>query len=488
MIFSTPVFLFIFLPVFIILCFVFRKFAANLFLVVCSCLFYAWGEQKYVLLLIISILLNYLFSLLIDSAQRSKKQPGPGFWLGLAVALNLALLIVFKYTGFLADSWNLFAGFFNTNSLILSVPQLHFPLGISFFTFSAVSYLIDIYRKDAQFERNPLNAALYISFFPKLLAGPIVQYRQIKDQIKSRILSTDKLAYGIRRFIIGLGKKVLIANTLGGVADQIFAIPPDQLSTAVSWLGIICYTLQIYFDFSGYSDMAIGIAKMAGFDIAENFNYPYISQSIQEFWRRWHISLSNWFRDYLYIPLGGNRRAKARVFFNLFAVFLLCGLWHGAAKTFVIWGAWHGLFIALEHAGLGNYLKRIWPLFRHVYLLLVVVIGWVIFRSESLTYAAGYIRAMFGFSPGADPVPVLSVYLNSLVIITLLVAIAAALSIIPKIQTLKDKFLNASEIKTSRIFGFGLPVTELLFLGIVLIFSIMSMSGTLNNPFIYFQF
>jgi alginate O-acetyltransferase complex protein AlgI len=491
MIFSTPLFLFVFLPIFIIFCFIFKKSLRNLFLIVCSLLFYAWGEPKYVFLLIISIFANYLFSLLIDSSQHHQKRLNSRFWLGLALVVNLAFLGCFKYVGFLSDSWNLFTGILNLHLFSFPVPQWHFPLGISFFTFSAISYVVDIYRREAQFEKNPIYLALYISFFPKLLAGPIVQYRQMKDQMKNRSVSSEKLTYGIKRFVIGLAKKVLVANTLGGVADQIFALSPGQLTMATSWLGCICYTLQIYFDFAGYSDMAIGIAKMAGFDFFENFNYPYISQSIQEFWRRWHISLSNWFRDYLYIPLGGNRRARIRVYFNLMIVFLLCGLWHGAAKTFIVWGAWHGIFITLENAGFSRILKKTWALFRHLYLLFIVMIGWVIFRSDSLHFMVGYLKAMFGLSPGTAPTPALSQYINTQFILILFIAIAFSAPIVPQIYDLKDKLLIIfkKENSVSSIFmGLGWPVFEILLLSSLLVLSIMAISSSLNNPFIYFKF
>jgi len=491
MIFSSSVFLFIFLPIFMITVFSVGKRFRNLFLVIASLLFYAWGEPKYIFLLIISIFVNYLFSFFIDSSQRNEKQTRVRLWLSLALVFNLALLVGFKYTGFLASPWNWVGAFSGFSFIHLNVPQLPLPLGISFFTFSAISYLIDIYRKDAQHERNPIYVALYISFFPKLLAGPIVQYRQIKDQITNRSISTDKLAGGIQRFIVGLGGKVLIANTLGAAVDQIFAISPAQLTAPISWLGIICYTLQIYFDFSGYSHMAIGIGKMAGFDFPENFRYPYISQSIREFWQRWHISLSTWFRDYLYIPLGGNRRSSIRVYFNLMTVFMLCGLWHGAGKTFIVWGAWHGIFIVLEHAGFGNILKKIWSPLRHLYLLLIVIIGWVIFRSDSLHYAAGYLKAMFGLSPGNAPVLAVGSYLNSLVVLTLLVGIAISSPFIPKVNILKDNFINVIRSKKSRlyqVFGLSWSLGELLCLVVILVVSIMSLSGALNNPFIYFKF
>jgi len=380
------------------------------------------------------------------------------------------------------------AGF---SSIHLTLPLWHLPLGISFFTFSAISYLIDIYRGEVKFDRNPMNTALYISFFPKLLAGPIVQYRHMAEQIADRTITMDKAAGGIQSFVIGLGKKVLIANTLGTVADQIFAIPSNDLTTSLSWLGIVCYTLQIYFDFSGYSDMAIGIGRMAGFDFLENFNYPYISQSIREFWRRWHISLSTWFRDYLYIPLGGNRHKPARTYLNLMIVFFLCGLWHGAGWTFVVWGVWHGIFMSVEHTRFGDIIKRTWSPVRHVYALVVVMIGWVLFRSETFSYAVVYLKAMFGFASGNGLEYFAGMYVSRLVLFVLLVALIGAVPLFPTLTRLKDEIVQASQAKgriITDIVALSSPLVTLVFLGSVFVASAMSLSGASNNPFIYFRF
>ena len=336
-----------------------------------------------------------------------------------------------------------------------------------------------------------MNTALYISFFPKLLAGPIVQYRHMAEQIADRTITMDKAAGGIQSFVIGLGKKVLIANTLGTVADQIFAIPSNDLTTSLSWLGIVCYTLQIYFDFSGYSDMAIGIGRMAGFDFLENFNYPYISQSIREFWRRWHISLSTWFRDYLYIPLGGNRHKPARTYLNLMIVFFLCGLWHGAGWTFVVWGVWHGIFMSVEHTRFGDIIKRTWSPVRHVYALVVVMIGWVLFRSETFSYAVVYLKAMFGFASGNGLEYFAGMYVSRLVLFVLLVALIGAVPLFPTLTRLKDEIVQASQAKgriITDIVALSSPLVTLVFLGSVFVASAMSLSGASNNPFIYFRF
>ena len=490
MLFNSPVFLFLFLPLFLLAGFLIFKVGAfqkvrNLYLVLASLFFYAWGEPTYILVLIASIIGNYVFSLLINSASRFKRQTNARLWLGLAVACNLALLISFKYSHFLINTLN------SIHSSGLAFPQFPLPLGISFFTFSAISYLIDIYRKNALFERNPIYVTLYISFFPKLLAGPIVQYSQIKDQFKSPEIGLGMFSEGIQRFIVGLGKKVLIANTLSVVADQIFAVPSSQLTLGISWLGIVCYTLQIYFDFSGYSDMAIGLGKMAGFKFLENFNYPYISRSIQEFWRRWHISLSSWFRDYLYIPLGGNRGKPFRVYFNLFIVFLVCGMWHGAGWNFIVWGAWHGAFIVLEHSRFKNILNRLWSPLRHLYLLLIVMIGWVLFRSASLIYALNYLKAMCGLNSGDVSTYGLTGYLNNLTILILIIAIVISVPIFPKIADSKEKILAAFHEKGWHFlsaFEIGYSSIKYLSLGLVLSISFTFLSGTLSNPFIYFKF
>ena len=332
MVFSSATFLFAFLPVVLIGVLITPRAARNLFLLFMSLFFYAWGELYFVALMLVSIMMNYLVGGAIGRSGKGTETAR--LWLTVGIVINLALLGYFKYANFLVENWNLL-----TVQLGLEPfdhRDVHLPLGISFFTFQAMSYLIDVYRGDAEHDRNPINIALYIALFPQLIAGPIIRYHDVYQQIRTRSLSVDLAYSGLTRFICGLAKKLLIANPLGEVADQIFAINGNDLSTPVAWLGILCYSLQIYFDFSGYSDMAIGLGRMLGFRFLENFNYPYIASSVQAFWRRWHISLSNWFRDYLYIPLGGNRAGLFRTYCNLVIVFFLCGLWHGASWNFVI--------------------------------------------------------------------------------------------------------------------------------------------------------
>ena len=491
MLFSSPGFLFLFLPIFLIVYFLAGKRFRNPFLVAASLVFYAWGEPAYVLVLIGSIVLNHVFARFVFDALRNDHQERAKLFLALSVTANLALLIGFKYVDFLVATLNSGINLVGLGSTHITLSPVYLPLGISFFTFSAISYIVDLYREEVQFDRNPMNTALYISFFPKLLAGPIVQYRHIAGQITERTITLDKCATGVQRFIVGLGKKVLIANTLGVVADQIFNLPSTELTAGISWLGIVCYTLQIYFDFSGYSDMAIGIGKIAGFDFFENFNYPYISRSIREFWRRWHISLSTWFRDYLYIPLGGNRRKPLRIYLNIVCVFFFCGLWHGAGWTFVLWGLWHGAFVLLEHTKFGILIKRIWSPLRFVYALLVVMIGWAFFRSGSFSQATAYIEAMFGFGKGSELNYSASLYLNRLVIITLVAGLIGSLPLFPNLQRLKGIAGRALKDKSHTAVGIAdivFSLTILLFLGTIFGASVISLAGASNNPFIYFRF
>ena len=357
MVFASPFFLFLFLPLTLAAYALVPRGAKNAVLLVASFGFYVWGEGAYVALVLGSVLANWAFGLAISDAA----DPAAGRrWLAIAVTANLATLAVFKYGNF---------AFANVNALapVLGVPPVSvgaiaLPLGISFFTFHAISYVVDVYKNNARAERRLSDFALYIMLFPQLIAGPIIRWRDIAAQLGQHEQRQADVAYGVRRFVLGLGKKVLIANTLGQVADKIFNLPGGDLTTPLAWLGLACYTLQIYFDFSGYSDMAIGLMRMFGFRVLENFNYPYVARSIREFWRRWHISLSNWFRDYLYLPLGGNRRGTRRAYVNLVVVFVLCGLWHGASWPFVIWGMWHGLFLVAERAGVDRVLSRIGPL------------------------------------------------------------------------------------------------------------------------------
>lgn len=341
MVFSSLVFLFVFLPVILILYYISSNKYKNYLLLIASLFFYAWGEPTYVLIMILSIIVNYICGLLVEE---NKKTIIKKFGLILAIVFNILMLGVFKYSGFLVSNIN------NILNINLPLPKIALPLGISFFTFQAMSYVIDVYKKDAKVQRSILNLSLYISLFPQLVAGPIVRYQTIADQIDYREHNISKFGEGVNRFIIGLSKKVILSNSLGMLADAVFNTSVEDLTIISSWLGIIAYSLQIFFDFSGYSDMAIGLGKMFGFEFLENFNYPYISQSASEFWRRWHISLGSWFRDYVYFPLGGSRKGTLRTYINLFIVWFLTGFWHGASWTFIAWGLYFGVLIGMEKA------------------------------------------------------------------------------------------------------------------------------------------
>ena len=374
--------------------------ARNFWLLLMSLAFYAWGEISFIFLLLASTLMNYGLGLWVDRSRTTGGRKGA---IAVAVFVNIGLLAFFKYADFAVNLLNATLKLANLPGV--SAPHIPLPIGISFFTFHALSYVIDIYRRKAGAARNPMNVALYIFFFPQLIAGPILRWSSIGPQLAERTANLEKFADGVRRFTGGLAKKVLIANTLAVPADQIFSLPAQELSTPDAWLGILCYTLQIYFDFSGYSDMAVGMGKMFGFTFLENFQFPYHSQSIREFWRRWHISLSTWFRDYLYIPLGGNRGSEIRTGFNLIAVFFLCGLWHGASLTFVAWGLYHGFFLTLERTRFGNLVEKLPAWFRHLYALLVVMMGWVIFRADTFTVAGNYFHALAGSNPAPEAQP-----------------------------------------------------------------------------------
>ena len=401
MVFSTALFLFKFLPLVLAGYFLLPGLQRrNHWLLGMSLLFYAWGEPAYLALLLASTLINYGLGRWLESAGTPARRKTV---VTLAVAVNIGFLGFFKYVALVVTTLNALLQL--PGLPVLPVPTIALPIGISFFTFHALSYIIDVYRGKWRAARDPRDVALYIFFFPQLIAGPILRWHAIAPQLEQRSVNREQFADGIRRFVGGLAKKMIIANAVALPADQIFALPPGQLSPAVAWLGAACYTLQIYFDFSGYSDMAIGLGKMFGFAFMENFDFPYVAQSVRDFWRCWHISLSSWFRDYVYIPLGGNRVSAVRNHLNLLVVFFLCGLWHGANWTFVAWGLYHGLFLVLERTRWGGVVNQAPRPLRHAYTLLVVLFGWVLFRADSFTAATHYLAAMFGCTPVPRPNP-----------------------------------------------------------------------------------
>ncbi len=475
MVFSSTIFLFLFLPLVLTGYYMVPRTLRNAYLLGASLIFYAWGEGFLVLLMLASVALNYVGGWLIDRCrgQRSKRVA-----LVLTLVANLSLLGWFKYANFIAGNLN-----FLLDTLRLPTwgwDPVHLPIGISFFTFQAMSYVMDIYRGDARVQKNPVNSALYIALFPQLIAGPIVRYHHIDQQLRHRSHNIDLFAGGVALFIIGLGKKMLIANPMGEVSDQVFAVSVEELTAPVSWIGAVAYSLQIYFDFSGYSDMAIGLGKMIGFRFLINFNYPYISRSMREFWRRWHISLSTWFRDYLYIPLGGNRVPQWRVYFNLLVVFFLAGLWHGASWNFIIWGLIHGAFLATERTFIGRWVSQCWRPLQHVYVLFVVVCAWVFFRAETLDYALSYLSAMFGFGAGEGALYNAAMYIDPLTTLIALSGIVGSIPIWPKLgRHLSDLSYGWRAAVDVAMVGALL----LLILG-----ACLHLAAGTHNPFIYFRF
>ena len=469
--FTEPAFLFYFLPGTLALYHLLPERFRNPLLTLASLLFYAAGEWRFVGWLLASTAATYLVARGIDAWRGSRAAS----WVLVAgIVTDLLLLGYFKYWGFgvrTLTRLGLFHG---------SLPDIVLPLGISFFTFHKLSYKVDVYRGTAEVRRNPLDLLLYILFFPQLIAGPIVRYHDIAGELLSRRLGVEGFASGVRRFGIGLGKKMLVANTVAVVADQMFAVEPARLGAAAAWLGVVCYAVQIYFDFSGYSDMAIGLARMFGFHFLENFDHPYVSRSVTEFWRRWHLSLSRWFRDYLYLPLGGSRISPARTYLNLSVVFLLCGLWHGASWTFVVWGAFHGALLIAERAGWGRVLARLPRAVQHAQTLLWVLVGWVFFRAHSVQQGVSYLRAMLGLGAASDAAQVLASITPGVV----LALTAGLIGSTPVMAQVRERWAAAEGAPAGAALAWG---RDLAVVGLLLLSTMQVASGT-YNPFIYFRF
>lgn len=477
MLFSAPLFIFLFLPVVLLVYGLLPGIRArNWWLLAASLVFYTWGEIGFILILLISVLANYCVSSVMERSESTRRK----HILTVGICINLGLLGFFKYFNFGINVLNLVIQALGLKPVAQS--DIPLPLGISFFTFHALSYLVDVYRQKRRAASNPFDLALYIFFFPQLIAGPILRWEAIAPQLIHREHSLEKFAEGVRRFVKGLAKKVLIANTVALPSDQIFALPSSQLTAADAWLGTICYTLQIYFDFSSYSDMAVGLGKMFGFHFLENFNFPYISQSIREFWRRWHISLSTWFRDYVYVPLGGNRVSNAHTCLNLLIVFFLCGLWHGASLSFVVWGLYHGLFLVLERTALGTLIGKAPRLLRHLYTLLVAMIGWVIFRSDNFTLAANHLYAMAGLNQATTPQPCAR-YASGQALCAIFLGVICSVP-------WREVFHPEIPIATVNRPLFHAVRSVVEFSGVVILFvlSVVWLAGDTYNPFIYFRF
>lgn len=466
MVFSSIFFIFYFLIIIIGIYFCVPREWRNFVLLIGSLIFYAWGEPVYVLLMIFSILFNYIFTLIMDKRSGILKK----IIFTSIIIFNLFLLGFFKYYGFLIENIN------SIFSLSLSYRQLTLPIGISFYTFQILSYVIDVYLKKVNVQKNIINFALYVSLFPQLIAGPILKYKDVEKQLQTRKESLYKFGVGTERFIFGLAKKVILANNIGFLWNQVQALDIKEISVLTSWIGIIACSLQVYFDFSGYSDMAIGLGKMFGFDFDENFNYPYNAKSISEFWRRWHISLGGWFREYVYIPLGGNKKGIKRQSFNLLVVWFLTGLWHGASWNFVIWGLYYGFILFLEKMFLIKLLKNMPNVVKHIYTLIFLIIGWVFFAFESLSQGLNYLSIMFGFG-GASIVDSRFLYYLSTNMMILIIGVICATPL------MKKAYLIVKDYMIKKL-DFGFVFVEIF----VLIVSISYIVNSSYNPFLYFRF
>lgn len=466
MVFSSTIFLCVYLPLVLLGYYICPKKGRNLFLLIASLVFYAWGEPKYVFLMIFSILVNYIFGRLMDKNRGRQKRMK--LLLVLSVVIDIGLLSVFKYTDFIITNVNaIFGSSFDLLNIAL-------PIGISFYTFQAMSYTIDVYRDDVRVQKNLIDFGMYITMFPQLIAGPIVRYADVQDQLAERSVTTADFSEGIMRFVVGLGKKVLLANQMGAVWSEIYALGGD-VSALMAWTGAIAYTFQIYFDFSGYSDMAIGLGRMFGFKFPENFRYPYQSVSITDFWRRWHITLSTWFKEYLYIPLGGNRRGLARQALNLLIVWSLTGFWHGAGWNFVMWGLYYFVILFIEKLFLLKALDKLPKLFRHVYALLLIVIGWVIFASDDVSVLLPYLGSMFGANGAVGGMDVYTLFTKAVLLIICCVA---------STELPKRLFLSATGAMNEKA---AFTIKSVMTIALLAL-SMILLIGDSYNPFLYFRF
>lgn len=466
MVFSSTIFLCVYLPLVLLGYYICPKKGRNLFLLIASLVFYAWGEPKYVFLMIFSILVNYIFGRLMDKNRGRQKRMK--LLLVLSVVIDLGLLSVFKYTDFIITNVNaIFGSSFDLLNIAL-------PIGISFYTFQAMSYTIDVYRNDVRVQKNLIDFGMYITMFPQLIAGPIVRYADVQDQLAERSVTTADFSEGVMRFVVGLGKKVLLANQMGAVWSEIYALGGD-VSALMAWTGAIAYTFQIYFDFSGYSDMAIGLGRMFGFKFPENFRYPYQSVSITDFWRRWHITLSTWFKEYLYIPLGGNRCGLARQALNLLIVWSLTGFWHGAGWNFVMWGLYYFVILFIEKLFLLKALDKLPKLFRHVYALLLIVIGWVIFASDDVSVLLPYLGSMFGANGAVGGMDVYTLFTKAVLLIICCVA---------STELPKRLFLSATGAMNEKA---AFTIKSVMTIALLAL-SMILLIGDSYNPFLYFRF
>ena len=467
MVFSTPIFLFYFLALTLLVYYVVPRKGRNVVLLISSLFFYYWGEREYVAIMFLSTAIDYTHGMLVERCKKKGNDKGARMAVATSIIFNLALLLFFKYWDFLAGSLQAMGLTF------MPVLNIHLPIGISFYTFQTMSYTIDVYRGDTRAQRNIINFGTFVTLFPQLIAGPIIKYKDLGDQINERTTSTEKFASGVQIFMVGMAKKVLVANNVGMLWEAYKAMSAGELTVAGSWLGVIAFTFQIYFDFSGYSDMAIGLGRMLGFEFLPNFNYPYISKSITEFWRRWHISLSTWFKEYLYIPLGGNRCSKGRWVFNLLVVWAATGIWHGASWNYLIWGLYFFVLLMLEKFFLLKVLNKAPALVGHIYTLFFVVVSWAIFAIEDFAQLGSYLKVMFGLGG----VPLMDAKLGYYVTSYLPILLVAAVASTPLGAKLYHKLKTpAAE-----------AVCTVLVLAGLVVCSAYLVDGT-YNPFLYFRF
>lgn len=468
MVFSSMIFLCAFLPVVVLVYFLIPKQSRNLWLLLASLCFYAWGEPRYILIMLFSTVFDYCNGRAIEAAEKKGRKETLGrAVLVLSAVGNLGILCFFKYTDFVLGTVNSLTG------AGLGLLQLALPIGISFYTFQTMSYTIDVYRGETKAQHNIISFGMYVCLFPQLIAGPIVRYKDVQREVDARETTAVGAASGLQRFLIGLAKKVLLANQIGALWEYIQGLHGSDMSTAMAWLGAVAFTFQIYFDFSGYSDMAIGLGELFGFHFPENFDHPYESKSITEFWRRWHMTLGTWFREYLYIPLGGNRRGLARQVFNLFVVWFLTGLWHGAGWNFILWGLYYFVLLMLEKCVLLRVLERIPKVFAHLYTMFFMVVGWVIFACDDMQVLAGYLKAMFGIGVSAG---------NALALFEWDICLPFLVILLLASTTLPTRFAKQLVLKPARQ-PLLMAYTLVLF-----VFSLAFLVSGSYNPFLYFRF
>lgn len=498
MLFSSLLFIYLFLPFTLLFYYFSKERLQNLLLVIASLVFYAWGGPSLASVLAGSILVNYFSGLMIGRSESKKVRKT---WFITGLILNLGLLVTFKYTGFFVENINVLGSLFGASPMLLK--KIILPLGISFFTFKAISYLVSVHRREVEAQRNFLDLALYISLFPQLIAGPISRYNDLVSQLKpaGRTLNIEKFASGVNRFVLGLVKKILIAGPFAEAANQIFGMSGAQMNSPLAWLGIICFTLQVYYDFSGYSDMAIGLGRMLGFSFVENFNFPYISKSLREFWKRWHISLSTWFRDYLFLPVAystsrklpkekyaGIRADKLIYLVGTTVTFFLCGFWHGPTWNFIIWGLLHGLFLITEQAGFGKLLKKSYPLFQHLYVILFLLISFVFFRTDTFRDSMNYLGIMFGGNGKPIDWLYFGSFFNLQLVATGIIGLLGCTTFFSKITNIRIIRPGSEKNLIRRIAFYTANIGNLIFVMVMLFLVTVQMTAGTINPFVYFRF